>query len=232
MKRVFLINGSPRAGGSNTLKLSEAFAAGLAESGEYQTVRADLYRKNLKPCRGCFSCWRATPGQCVIQDDMAELLKEYVSADVVIWSFPLYYYFAPSTVKLFFDRMLPLNRGEIEKVSEDVSQHKCRYDLSGQRHVLICTSGFSTKKDNYEQLTGYFRFLFDDLTTILCPEGELFRVEEMRERTEEYLGRVRQAGREYAASGQIGEKTAELLEELLLPEDIFLHMANQSWGES
>lgn len=230
MKEIFLINGSPRAGGSNTLKLAEAFTGGMEESGEYKTVLADIYKKDLQPCRGCFSCWRGTAGKCVIKDDMAGLLEEYIRADVVVWSFPLYYFLMPSGVKLFFDRMLPLNCGEIEKTSEETSTHKKRYDLSGKRHVLICTSGFSTKKDNYEHLLSYFRFLFDDLTTILCPEGELFRVKELEERTGEYLGRVRRAGREFAGQGHISTETAGALEELILPEGIFLEMANKSWG--
>ena len=63
----------------------------------------------------------------------------------------------------------------------------------------------------------------------MCPEGELFRVPELRKRTNEYLEYVCQAGREYVLYGSITDKTQEQLNELLFPADMFMKMADASW---
>lgn len=64
----------------------------------------DVAKAGIKPCLGCFACWNKTPGKCVITDDMAEILAKMIAADVIIWSFPLYYYSVPGGLKNLIDR--------------------------------------------------------------------------------------------------------------------------------
>ena len=52
---------------------------------------------------------------------------------------------------------------------------------------------------------------------------------ELSKRTDEYIGFVRKAGREYV-SGGIGESTGKELEQLLYPRETFESMADASWG--
>ncbi len=66
--------------------------------------------------------------------------------------------------------------------------------------------------------------------SIFCGQGELFRVPELKARTDEYLECVRQAGREYAQKQAISEDAKEKLRELLYPRDVFEKMADASWG--
>ena len=68
-----------------------------------------VYNLRLQPCRGCFACWSATPGACSIRDDMAGVMEKLLAADVVIWSFPLYYFGLPSGLKALMDRQLPMS---------------------------------------------------------------------------------------------------------------------------
>ena len=70
--KVLLINASPKGGRSNSLRLADAFVRGL---GEAEVERLGLCSLDIKPCRGCFACWKATPGTCCIHDDMARVIE-------------------------------------------------------------------------------------------------------------------------------------------------------------
>lgn len=69
----------------------------------------------------------------------------------------------------------------------------------------------------------------DSHTDIFCGQGELFRVKELSERTDEYLSWVKRAGEEFASEG-ITEETRAKLEQSLFPRDVFEAMADASWG--
>ncbi len=225
--KVFLINGSPKGSRSNTYQLSQAFLAGLAPEEVRECI---LGEREIKPCLGCFACWNKTPGSCCLSDDMAGVIRDLLWADVVIWNFPLYYFSVPGPMKNLIDRMLPTVLPFMNQES-DFGGHPSRYDMSGKRHVLISTCGFYTAQGNY----GGVEHLFDhfcgkgNYTTIFCGQGELFRVKELRQRTQEYLQTVTQAGREFA-SGDISRETRENLSVLLFPRETFEAMADASWG--
>ncbi|MFQ9556239.1 MAG: flavodoxin family protein [Oscillospiraceae bacterium] len=86
----------------------------------------------------------ALPGKCFRDDDMAAAIESYVTADLVVWSFPLYYYAPPGQLKRFLDRTVPINRPVMCDRTDGraTGKHVTRYDQSHQRHVLISTCGF------------------------------------------------------------------------------------------
>ncbi len=231
---ILVINGSPKGERSNTWQLTKAFLAGMRESGEALEIRElEAGRMNIHPCLGCFSCWNKTPGQCCITDDMGQVIEKLLWADVTIWSFPLYYFSVPGPLKNLIDRQLPM---VLPFMSEDGGEtgsggHPARYDMSGKRTVVISTCGFYTAEGNYDGVYS----LFDhncgkgQYTTVFCGQGELFRVPEVKSRTDEYLEYVRQAGREYKAGG-ISAETRAKLSQLLFPRQVFEGMADASWG--
>ena len=102
--KVLVLNGSPKAERSNTLNITKAFLKGFPADTEVEQV--NLYKKDIKPCLGCFSCWSRTPGQCVIKDDMQDIYEKIKAADIVIESFPLYFFGMPSQMKATTDRCL------------------------------------------------------------------------------------------------------------------------------
>lgn len=231
--KIFVLNGSPKGEKSNSLTLTKAFVEGMGRKAAAEVEVFSIYQKEIQPCRGCFGCWKATPGKCVIRDDMAEVLEKILEADVIIWSFPLYYFGMPSGAKAALDRQLPLLLPLMQKPEDDKSgcgSHPARYDLSGKRYVLISTCGFYTAKGNYEAVYAQFNRLWGkgNYETVFCGEGELFKIPQMQSLTEKYLEAVRQAGEEFAAGG-ISEKTKERLSRLLLPRDVFEEEANKSW---
>ncbi len=234
--KILAINGSPKGKRSNTWHLTCAFLEGIivqeenggAQAPEIETL--NIGSLNIKPCLGCFSCWSKTPGECCIHDDMQGVIDKILWADVVVWSFPLYYFGLPGQLKTLIDRQLPMSLPFMCTETES-GGHPSRYDMSGKSTVVISTCGFYTAQGNYDCVTS----LYDRLcgkggyTAIFCGQGELFRVKELSERTDEYLSWVKKAGQEFASDGITGE-TRGKLDQNLFPRDVFEAMADASWG--
>ncbi len=234
--KILAINGSPKGNRSNTWRLTSAFLEGISAKEESSGSRAheietlNIGSLNIKPCLGCFSCWSKTPGECCIHDDMQGVISKILWADVVVWSFPLYYFGLPGQLKTLIDRQLPMSLPFMCTETES-GGHPSRYDTSGKSTVVISTCGFYTAQGNYDCVTS----LYDRLcgkggyTAIFCGQGELFRVKELSERTDEYLSWVKKAGQEFA-SGGITRETRIKLDQNLFPRDVFEAMADASWG--
>jgi multimeric flavodoxin WrbA len=230
-RNVLLINGSPKGKQSNTYKLATAFIEGL-KIAENELVVEEICVNNLdlNPCLGCFSCWNKTPGECVFKDDMLEVIEKLLWADITIWSFPLYYFSVPGKLKTLIDRQLPMVLPFMEKNAKSGS-HPTRYDMSKKRSVIISTCGFYTTEGNYDAVISMFNHLLgkDNYEKIFCSQGELFRVPELSNRTNEYLEYVKVAGQEFI-SGKIEVSTKNKLNTLLFPKETFEAMADASWG--
>ncbi len=230
---ILVLNGSPKGEKSNTYQLTKAFLEGVGEGGEaVETREMAVSRLNIRPCLGCFSCWNKTPGKCCIADDMAGVIENMLWADVTVWSFPLYFFSVPGPLKNLMDRQLPM---VLPFMAEDGGEtgsggHPTRYDMSGKRTVVISTCGFYTAEGNFDGVCSLFDHICGrgNYTALFCGQGELFRVPELKGRTEEYLGYVRQAGREYI--GGISDGTWENLGQMLYPRNVFEEMADASWG--
>lgn len=227
---VLLLNGSPKGSRSNTYRLATAFVEGMKKDTQVTVLEAAVNQLEIKPCLGCFACWSKTPGKCCIRDDMAGMIENMLWADVIIWSFPLYYFSVPGPLKNLMDRQLPMAMPFMAQDSE-FGGHPSRYDMSGKRHVVISTCGFYTAQGNYDGVNAIFDHLCGkgNYTSIYCGQGELFRVPELHERTDEYLSWVTDAGREFAG-GTISRETREKLTQLLFPRNVFEAMADASWG--
>nr|WP_231505087.1 flavodoxin family protein [Collinsella aerofaciens] len=236
MMNILAINGSPKGRRSNTWRLASAFLGGIAaqeESAHEQTPAIETLNVSdldIKPCLGCFSCWSKTPGTCRIHDDMRAVIEKILRADIIIWSFPLYYFGLPGPLKNLIDRQLPMSLPFMSAGTES-GGHPSRHDMSGKRTAVISTCGFYTAKGNYNGVTDLFDRLCgkDGYTGIFSGQGELFRVKELSGRTDEYLSWVKKAGEEFA-SGGIAEETRAKLEQSLYPRDVFEAMADASWG--
>ena len=221
--KILLINGSPKGKASNSLRLANSFIEGVkSEAGKNEEVTVDeLHLSSMKigPCRGCFACWKATPGKCCIKDDMQSVIEKEINADLIVWSFPLYYFNVPGLLKNLIDRQLPMSLPFMSTREDGYGSgsHDARYDTSATKHVLVSTCGFYSAKDNYDSVTKMFDHFVGkgNYTSIFCGQGELFRVKELSSRTDEYLGFVKNAGSEFV-SGGITPTTNEKLQTLLI----------------
>ena len=113
---VLVLNGSPKQK-SDTMVMTRAFLDGLAAAADCYVHVVDVINKIIKPCRGCFGCWQVGHGQCLQKDDLNEILCEFIWADLIVWSFPLYTYSMPSHLKAVLDRTLPLTKMRMTEAS-------------------------------------------------------------------------------------------------------------------
>lgn len=103
-KKVLILTTSLRHG-SNSGALAEQFARGAAEAG-HSVEAVSLREKDLQFCRGCLAC--QDTGKCVIRDDVAPLLEQVRTADVLVFATPIYFYEMSGQMKVLLDRTNPL----------------------------------------------------------------------------------------------------------------------------
>lgn len=103
-KKVLIISTSLRTGG-NSDTLAEEFAKGAVETGNI-VEKISLKKKEIQYCRGCLACQNTK--ECVINDDMKEILEKMLSADVLVFATPIYFYEMSGQMKTFLDRTNPL----------------------------------------------------------------------------------------------------------------------------
>lgn len=77
MKKVLILEGSPRRNG-NSVILSNEFARGAEETG-YSVEKIHIVGRKIARCLGCNACYR-NGGVCVQKDDMAEVREKMLAA--------------------------------------------------------------------------------------------------------------------------------------------------------
>lgn len=234
--KVLVLNGSPRGERSNTLQLTKSFVSGFPEDWQIDIIH--ICKRDIKPCMGCFSCWTKTPGKCVIDDDMQEIYTKIETADIIIESFPLYFFGMPSGFKAATDRCLPFMMPYLGTAAEDgkASFHELRNSAMHDKHlVLISTCGHISAAPMYPALLKQYDLICGEgnYTAVLCPEGEIFGYDGLAVRQRKaYLLDVAKAGAEYAEKFSLSEKTLASLAKPVLSASSFRMLTNSHWGEN
>ena len=99
-RKVLVISTSPRKGG-NSDTLADAFARGAREAGN-SVEKVTLYDKTIGFCKGCLTCQSTC--RCVIHDDADALARKMLTADVIAFATPIYYYEMSGQMKTLLDR--------------------------------------------------------------------------------------------------------------------------------
>ena len=64
MKKVLVIDGSPRGNDGNTMVLTNKFVEGMCLVDDFDIDVIHLKDYRIKFCKGCFYCWNNTEGKC------------------------------------------------------------------------------------------------------------------------------------------------------------------------
>ncbi|MCM1220174.1 MAG: flavodoxin family protein [Lachnospiraceae bacterium] len=105
MAEILILNGASRKNGS-TAKLIKAFSDGARSAGN-EILEFYLQDMNIKGCLGCESCSSAKIEQstCIQKDDIVQINKSFITADVVVFASPVYFWTITGTLKTATDRL-------------------------------------------------------------------------------------------------------------------------------
>ena len=225
--KILVLNGSPKRDKSDTMHITRAFIEGMNEIDRNDVTVIHAVDKHIEYCTGCFSCMR-NGGACIHDDDMRGILETILDSDLLIWSYPLYCYGMPAPLKALLDRILPLSSMAMQKV-DDRYQHVGQADFSRLKYLMICGCGFPNSKHNFEAAVQQFELCFPhDRTIITVPESPMFNAPEAALVTAPRLELVREAGRQYAATGTIDEALMAEICSPMIPEEVYAQIVNGS----
>lgn len=224
---ILVINGSPKAN-SDTMHLTNSFIKGMIEKEEHSVEKINVIEKNIKPCVGCFGCWKIQNGKCLQNDDQNGILDMIIKADVIVWSFPLYCYGMPSHLKAVIDRLIPLSKMSM-KEENGVVAHDTLFDLSSKHYVVISGCGFPNWDGNFDGLRLQCRNMFSNNLTMVCvPETPMLSEPTAEPLTKPLIEKFTKAGQEYIENLKLSEETIISLETPMLPNDIYIQIVNQN----
>lgn len=143
-KKVLILSGSPRKGGNSDL-LCDEFMRGAQESGNV-VEKIRVTEKNVAPCKACYYC-KKSGGQCVMKDDMGEILQKMIDADVLVLASPVYFYSIDAQLKAVIDRTvarwLEVKDKEFYYIATcaDTEKESCESTLACFRGYADCVEG-------------------------------------------------------------------------------------------
>ena len=223
--KILVLNGSPKKA-SDTFRLTEAFLRGLDRDKNHEIKIINVIEKDIAPCRGCFGCWQASDGHCVIEDDQNGILDDYRNADLIIWSFPLYCYGMPSHLKAVLDRTIPLLKMKMVEYEDGTVQHETLVDFSRIHTLVICGCGFPDWDGNFDALRIMCKNCFGDPDMIFVPEAPLLNVPQAAAVADPLLAKFEKAGEEYGQGFALSKATVASLETPMIPKEQYLRIVN------
>ncbi len=233
--KITAFNGSPRGSRSNTGIMVGEFLEGAFVAGA-ETEQIFLSTKKISNCVGCFKCWVATPGVCVIKDDMSELLKKVMSSDVIIMATPLYVDGVSGLMKSFMDRFIPLADPHFEADENGEWRHVKRYEKYPK--IFVISNSGMPGLEHFQVLRLHFRrmarnFHSEVVGEIYRDSGELLKdeVPMLKPVIKNYKKLLKKAGEEFVKNNELSQKTLDKLEKPLIPGKMYIREANKFWDK-
>ena len=155
MKKVIILNGSPRKN-FNTAQLLKEAQKGAEQTGA-ETEYFNLYDYNFLGCRSCFACQRkgsTTNGICAIKDDIRPILEKCVNADAIIIGSPVYFSYPTGVFRSFLERLLFANHTYMVDKENGGCQRRLNRNIpTGVIFTMNCPENWA-KDINYDILMG------------------------------------------------------------------------------
>lgn len=231
--KTLIINGSLKGEASHSFMVASRFARGIEATADAQTEVIELKNMNISHCVGCFGCWKVTPGQCVIRDDMDIIRDKIMESDNIILSFPLYFFGVSSKMKTMLDRLLPFKmpyKGR-HATEDNLLIMDYRYDFSDKRLILVSSCAHSSTDIVYDSVTREFDMICgkDNYTKVFCPQGEILELDQMKPILNKYLNGIEDAGKEFGINRKLSEETARKVCAPLIPVRAVEKMMTGYW---
>ena len=131
--KIIGINASPKREKSQTRRLVLSALEGARSTGADITF-IDLCDLEIKYCTACGNCY--AKGECIHDDDYAEVLEKMLDADGIVFGSPNYIDSITAQLKTLFDRM--------------ADAIHCQY-FTGKYGCAVCTAGGS----NADEVAAY-----------------------------------------------------------------------------
>lgn len=211
MRKILVLNGSPHKERSTTMVATNAFLRGVLASGNYESETVHVAALNIRPCMGCLSCWGRTEGECVIRNDDIPALKEKIlAADILIASFPLYYFGIPGQFKVMMDRLLSMvmaYHGQNTPQGNEPA-HTFRYPKEDRKFVLISGCAYNETAQVYDPILREFDLILgkSNYLPILCPQYKTM-IDNGGARVDRSIAKFYAAGEEYAKGETLSPET-------------------------
>jgi len=228
-KKILVMVGSPKNERSGTLVPTNAFVEGMMESQKYETEYIYIDRMNIKPCRGCLSCWGRPDGSCFIKDDdVPEIRRKLETADVVIWSFPLYLFGVPGQMKCLMDRIVgmvhPYMGQQLENTDVlNVKMHGIKNQKEGQKILLLSSCAWCDIDVVYEPIVKQFDIILGKggYQLVACPQMRSLHHRGGPRRLKMLSDKYYKGGVEMAEKGFLSEETIALLQKPIFSDDVY-----------
>ncbi|WP_373845275.1 flavodoxin family protein [Clostridium sp.] len=141
---ITVITGSPHKNGTSAL-LAEKFIEGAKEAG-HGVFRFDAAFEDVKPCLGCDHCMMNN-SVCVYNDSMNKLNEKLISADMMVFVTPLYYFGMSAQIKTVIDRFYANN-----------------YKLMGSnKKALLMATAYDSNEWTMKSLTEHYKTIVNYL---------------------------------------------------------------------
>lgn len=232
---VVAINSSPWTDKGNTSLILTPFLDGMREAG----AEVDLFytkKLDVKPCQGEYHCWFKTPGVCFQKDDMQMVLPKFKAADIWVFATPLYCDGVTGPMKNFMDRLIPGVQPFIE-LRDDHCRHPAAADrATGGKLALVSNCGF-WELDNFDAMLVHMRAFcknlnYDFAGALLRPHGGGLRdMHKAGMPLDDIFDAAKEAGRQLVEEGAMSSDTLDIVSRELMPRDMYLAGANQSFQE-
>ncbi|OHD19730.1 MAG: hypothetical protein A2086_08255 [Spirochaetes bacterium GWD1_27_9] len=101
MKKIAIINGSPKGNSSFTLRIAKMVAKKL---GCEEPIEIDLQKYSFAGCTGCMKCFKTD--KCIINDDIYKILSIIEETEIIIFATPVFFFSVSYLMKHFIDRLI------------------------------------------------------------------------------------------------------------------------------
>lgn len=104
--KIVVLKGSPHVHGASAA-IADSFVEGATQAG-HSVTEFNIARMSIHPCYACKACVSGL--QCVQKDDMQIINDAILSADMIMFVTPVYYFAMSAQLKAVIDRFYSINR--------------------------------------------------------------------------------------------------------------------------